>query len=201
MRCGLLIYRPLHPTTPAARAPRSPGLRGQLPSSTVAVPTATGSTVCGPARPELKGSALCAGSRLTWLLRRPVPARAAHDPGRAGTLTRRELLRPGRRARNVPVTAAWRGAAPSCPAHLGPRPSWTSSDLRGVVRDGANLCLAPKLVPKLRLGLDPPVSAAPGPLVQSARSNMLPVLSFALHQSGTHQAPWFSVQSQHSRQT
>lgn len=35
------------------------------------------------------------------------------------------------------------GGLPSCPAHLGLRPSWTSSDLRGVVRDPANLSPAP----------------------------------------------------------
>lgn len=138
MRCGLLIYRPLHPTTPAARAPRSPGLKGQLPSSTAAV-----LTVCGLARPEIVGSAPRAGAWLTWLLRRPVPARAGLDPGRAGTLTRRELLRPGPKSQECPCNCSVAGGCPSCPAHLGLRPSWTSSDLRGVVRDPANLSPAP----------------------------------------------------------
>lgn len=36
------------------------------------------------------------------------------------------------------------GLPTSCPAHLGLRPSWTSSDLRGVVRDLAKVSRAPK---------------------------------------------------------
>lgn len=132
------------------------------------------------------------GSSAVWFPRPRVTI-----PGRAGTLSRRELLRPGQRARNVQATVAWRGAAhrlprpPRAPPLLdqfypdrrGPGPCGTSAlHPRPRARGGSG---SPRLI---RSDSDS-ASFAPGRLAQPSRTKVLPALSFPLHPSGTHQAP------------
>lgn len=136
VRCGLLIYRPLHPL--AERTPRSPVLGGGSSRSPAAArPLAavsagwahTGSRLTS----SLRGPAPVTGSRLTWVLRDPAPSsRQPRPPNPAGTAdSAQTLLRPWLESQECTHESGVAAGGPA-PRPLRPRPSWTSSILTAV---------------------------------------------------------------------
>lgn len=108
MRCGLLIYRPLHPPTPAERTPKVPCAgSGHSRSPVTASPLAAGAQPGVQVHLDPPGT----GSWLTWLRRRPRSLRPAESAHLAP-----ELLRPRRESQECTMVAAWPRA------HLPPRP-------------------------------------------------------------------------------
>lgn len=192
MRCGLLIYRPLHPTTPAARAPRSPGLEGTAPELCGSSPPGARERSVGLGSPRTGLSSQCRGPAH---LAPPPPGSRAHGSrsGRGWHAQPPGAPPPRPKSQECPGNCSVAGGcpppAPPTPGSAPPGPvlsrgAWSETVRMSTLHPSPG---APGGTgsPRLRC-----VSAsfAPGLLVQPPRSNVLPALPFALHQSGTHQA-------------